>query len=393
VSPVSARFNWRSILLLTLIVSTAGAGCFWLLPRGSADIVFHGVVETQDVRLGSKVGGRVAAVKVAEGGTVPAGTELVTFEAPELLAKVAQQKARVEAAKANLAKLEAGPRLQEKQAARAAWEAAAARSQRIVRGWREEEIRTAQADYEAAVAVQRLAKEELERVEPLFKQRATPRSSYDTAVAELTRTTNVVNGLRAKLDMIQSGSRTEDREEAAALERQAKAQFELLEAGTRPEDLALARHQLEEAKALLDELEAQLRETRLLAPEPAIIETVGVRAGDVVSPNQPVIRVLRAEDLWVRIFVPETQLGRVRLGDTVTIDTDDRSIGRYSGKVIQIATISEFTPRNVQTVEGRRNQFFGVKIRIDEPQGRFKTGMAAKVTFPAPPVDSAGARP
>ncbi len=113
-----------------------------------------------------------------------------------------------------------------------------------------------------------------------------------------------------------------------------------------------------------------------------MVEVLAVRKGDLVMPNQPVVRVLRAEDMWVKVYVPETELGKLRLGQDVEVTVDAYPGRRFQGKVIQIASESEFTPRNVQSLDERRHQMFGVKVRVDDPQGVFKSGMAADVWLP-----------
>ena len=106
--------------------------------------------------------------------------------------------------------------------------------------------------------------------------------------------------------------------------------------------------------------------------------------GDVVPANQPIIRVLRTDDLWVKIFVPETQYGLVTLNKEVDVTVDSHPGMKLKGVVIQRSNISEFTPRNVQSIDERRHQVFGVKIRVDDPQGVLNAGMAAEVSIPLP---------
>ena len=110
-----------------------------------------------------------------------------------------------------------------------------------------------------------------------------------------------------------------------------------------------------------------------------------VRQGDVVAANQPVVRVLRTDDLWVKVYVPETKLARVRLRQPVEVTVDGYAGRSFAGQVRQIAADSEFTPRNVQSVDERRHQVFGVRIRVsqsDDPSERIlKSGMAAEVVF------------
>jgi multidrug resistance efflux pump len=113
-----------------------------------------------------------------------------------------------------------------------------------------------------------------------------------------------------------------------------------------------------------------------------VVEVLAVRRGDLVTPNQSLLRVLRADDMWVRVYVPETQLSRVRLGQDVEVRVDGYPGRTFAGTVAQIASVSEFTPRNVQTADERHNQVFGIKVRVADPQGVFKSGMAADVIVP-----------
>src|SRR5262249_51182254 len=123
-------------------------------------------------------------------------------------------------------------------------------------------------------------------------------------------------------------------------------------------------------------------EAVVVAPEAAVVEVLAVRKGDLVTPNQPVLRVLRTADLWVKVYVPETELGRVHLGQEVDVGVDCFRDRRFKGKVVLSSSYSYFTPRIVQSVDERRHQFFGVRVQIDDPQGVFKAGMAAEVFIP-----------
>jgi multidrug resistance efflux pump len=317
-------------LFLLLVAVAVGLGFFWPFSQRHETLILPGVVEVQEVRLGSKVGGRVAEVSIMEGQIAEPGQVLVRFDLPELEAQASQQRARVAALEAELEKAIKGPR--------------------------PEEIRQARGDVAAAEADVTLALEEFERADKLYRQGSLAKAEYDAAVAARDRSRGRAASLQARLD--------------------------LLLAGTRPEDIELARAQVAEARAKLKEIEANLAEGVVRAPERALVEVVAVRKGDLVPPNMPVVRVLRADDLWVKVYVPETQLGKVRLGQEVTVTMDSYPERRFKGTVFFIANESEFTPRNIQSIDERRHQVFGVKIRVVDPQGIFKSGMAAEVTLP-----------
>jgi HlyD family secretion protein len=373
------------VLLATaalLAACAAALGFFWPFGNHQEVLRLPGIVEIQEVRLGSKVGGRVLKVLAREGEMVKPGEELVVFDVPEVQAQLEQAQAKLAAAYADWEKAEAGPRLEEKRAAWATAEAARARYERMLAGWRAEEKEQARSDMEAADADLKQAREDLVRSTELYRQRAAAKADYDAALAARNRAQGRYNSVRFRYEMMEAGNRKEDKETARAEWKQAEWQAKLLDAGTRPEDKAAARARMDELRARVEELKVNLREQTVYAPERAIVEVLSVRKGDLVLPNTPVVRVLRAEDLWVKVYVPETELGKVRLKQVVDVRIDAFPHKRFRGTVIQVASISEFTPRNVQSADERRLQVFGVKVRVDNPQGAFKAGMFAEVVLP-----------
>jgi HlyD family secretion protein len=379
--------TWKHIVPAALVVAAVAAalGFFWPFGNNKTTLRLPGVVETQEIRLGSKVGGRVAEIGAMEGDLVQPSQILVRFEAPELEAQLAQAKAKLAAAEAELDETVNGARPEEKEAAQAAVEVAKARWERLKAGWREEEKRQARSELDSAEAELNLAREEFQRVERLYRQGSATRAEWDTARATRDRAVGRAEAARARADMLTAGSRAEDIAEAVAEMRRLQAQYELVLAGSRVEDIAQAKARVVEAAARVRELEANLQEALVRAPEAVVVEVLGVRKGDIVAPNQPVVRVLRADDLWVRVYVPETELGKVRVGQEVRVTIDSYQ-KEFPGTIIQINSISEFTPRNVQSADERRHQVFGVKVRVEQPadpsQRVFKSGMAAEVTVP-----------
>ena len=151
-----------------------------------------------------------------------------------------------------------------------------------------------------------------------------------------------------------------------------------LERGNRPEDIAAAKATLEAEQKQLGYLERQRAESVVKSPAAGVIESMDLRPGDLVGPNQPVARMLEPSQIWVRVYVPEPQLGRVHNGQRAAIKVDTWPNREFPGKVVEIRTQSEYTPRNVQTLDQRMDQVFGVKVAI-EPAPELKPGMAATV--------------
>jgi len=169
---------------------------------------------------------------------------------------------------------------------------------------------------------------------------------------------------------------------AATLEQSAQAarkRYELLVEGTRPE-------RIQQAQAQLAELDTQLREMRIVAPSNCVLETLSVRVGDVLPPNHEVATLLLPDHLWVRVYVPELWLSQIQLHEPVTVQCDSGN-RMFTGTVEQINRQAEFTPRNVQTVDDRIRQVFGIKVRLPSDTGVLKAGMSVDVVFPhVPPV-------
>jgi multidrug resistance efflux pump len=366
--------------IICLVAVVAGLGFFWPFGDRSGALHLHGIVEIQEVRLGSKVGGRVEKVLVTEGKMVGKDEVLVVFEAPELRAQRDELEAELAKAKADLEKVSLSlPR--DIEMAEAAAAAAKERWQKAEKGWRKEEIKMAKDDLDAAIADKRFADDEKVRVSDLFKKKSVSQSEYELALANETRAASKYAAARTKWDMMKAGGMKEDREAAKSEWQQAKSNYQKL-VETKYATLTLAQRAVDVLRAKLERNAIDLKETEVRAYEECLVEVVSVRAGDIVTPNQPIVRVLRAADMWVKVFVPETDIGKIQLDREVDVTIDSYPGKRFKGMVIQVGTIAEFTPRNVQSKEERHYQVFPVKIRVDNPQGVFKAGMAAEVTVP-----------
>jgi HlyD family secretion protein len=349
--------------------------------RREAPAEYSGTVETREIQVGSKVGGRVTEVLVEEGHAVKAGAPLIRFEAEELKAQREQAEARVAQAEAELARLQRGFRPEEIQQAEAAARQQQALLDAAKRGPREEELQQAHAEFAAAKAEATNAELEYQRVAALFASGDLAAQRRDNALARRDLTAAKAEAARQRLSLLQAGTREEDVRAAEQRYRQARAQAQLTERGSRSEDIAAGRARLREARGRVSELRTRMEESELRAPADARVEVVSVRPGDLVVPNRTVLTLLEPTQLWVRVYVPETQLGRVKVGQKATVKIDTFGDRTFSGTVEQIASQGEFLPRNVQTRDDREHQVFGVKVRVANPHGVLKSGMAATVTL------------
>jgi multidrug resistance efflux pump len=361
-------------------VSAAAAWAFTHSGKSNARLAVSGTIEARNIKVGSKTGGRIQSILVREGDRVGAGQVLVTFDDAESAAEVAQAAARVASAQATLNKLEAGYRSEEIAEARAQLGQAEASAVEAEHGYRPEEIGEATAERERASADEANAKTTYQRMEKLFQdevvsrqQRDDAKARWDQAVAVLGRTSNEV----AKL---QAGYRTETIANARARLQEAQASLAKMEHGYRPEEIAAAKAELAQAQAACAELGARHGEATITAPADAVVEVLDARPGDLLAPNTPVITLLEEGQVFVRVYVAETKIGAVKLGQTADVFVDSFPGKAWTAVVEQINQQTEFLPRNVQTQEERAHQVIGVKLRLQNAQA-VRAGMAADVAL------------
>jgi HlyD family secretion protein len=349
----------------------------WLAHRSRFE--YSGTVETREIQIGSKIGGRVTEVHVEEGQVVTAGTVLVRFECDELKAQRAQAQAAVEQAEADLDKMLRGNRPEEIAQAEATARAQQAALEAARNGPRRQEIEQAQADFSAASADAANAEVSYKRMQKLVATDVISRQQFDDARDKRDADIQRAESARQRLALLQAGTRPEDLDAAEHKYKQAEAAALLARKGFRKEDIEASRGRLAEAQGHVAELDARLREAELTAPADAVVETVSVRPGNLVPAGRIVITMLEVSQLWVKVYVPETDLAHVRVGQQATVRVDSFGNRAFFGHVGQIASQAEFLPRNVQTRSDREHQVFGVKVYVDNSQQILKSGMSATV--------------
>ncbi|MGC2299774.1 MAG: HlyD family efflux transporter periplasmic adaptor subunit [Acidobacteriaceae bacterium] len=350
-------------VIAALTIVAIWLGFAWAGWRSRAE--YSGTVETREIQIGSKVGGRVTEVAVEEGQRVKAGAPLVRFECDELKAQRVQAQAAIEQAQADMDKMLRGNRPEEIEQAEATARAEKAALEEARNGPRRQEIDQGKADYAAAAADATNAEVFYERMKKLVESDTISKQQYDDAKDKRDAAAQRAESARQRMAMLEEGTRVEDLNAADARFKQAAAAAELMRKGFRREDIEAARGRLAEAQGHVAELDARLREAELTAPADAVVEVVSVRPGDLVPAGRIVMTMLESSELWVKVYVPETQLAHVHLGQRATVKVD--SFGRtFDGHVGMIASAAEFLPRNVQTKSDREHEVFGVKVYVDK---------------------------
>ncbi len=319
----------KIIIPALIIIALAAAGLYFLRQEAeeeALDTVF-GNVDIREVTLGFRVGGRLEEIHFDEGEPVKQGDLLASLDPVPL----EQQRDRAEA------ELEIrGKELDLLQA-----------------GFRKEEIAQARARVAEAEAQLTNARRTLARQEELLAGQAGTEQQLDDARAR--------------------------RDQAEAARQVAGANLDLVEAGYREEEIAKAEAARKLAAAGLAEAGTRLEDTRLLAPCNGIIKSRVLEKGAIVAPGSPVFVISIQEKPWVRAYIPESSLGRIRPGMEVRVLTDTRPGKPYSGHIGFISPVAEFTPKSIHTEELRTNLVYRFRIIVDDPDDQLRQGMPVTV--------------
>ncbi len=320
----------RRIPLLVVVALALGAYGVYRVRQARAPFEWSGTVEARTIEIGSRVGGRVEQVHVREGDMVAVAQAIITLEKGDLPAQRLIAEGQLTQAESALEKV----------------------ADRALPTARRAEIEEAQARLQAQQAAQAKAKLDEERMRKLFTGGAATRVDADNAALVL---------------------RSADAQAAAS-----RAQLSTLLHGT-PQDVKSAKGLVDAARGRLQQIDVMLDELIVRAPRASRVEALDLRPGDILAPNAPAARLLEPGELYVRIYVPETQIGHVRPGMQVPITVDSFPGRAFGGRVESVASQGEFTPRNLQTADERADQVFATRVRIEDGADVLRAGMAALV--------------
>ncbi len=327
---------------LLLIVVTVAAGFLlgrlgMISGRNQNHLTLYGNVDLRQVDLAFNDSERLAEVLVQEGAKITRGQVLARLDTSRLK----PQTANVEAALA----------------------AQQAVVDRLHHGSRPQEIAQAQANVAAANADEVNARQNWTRLTALTSLttgRAVSEQDLETAK-------DALDSAQAHLHV-------------------AEKALELSVIGPRKEDIAQGEAQLRADQAQLELLHAQLADAELVAPSDAVVRTRLLEPGEMVSPQRPVLNLALTDPKWVRAYVSETDLGRIHAGMRASISTDSFPGRMYSGWVGFIASVAEFTPKAVQTVELRSSLVYEIRVFVQDAQDELRLGMPATVVLEFDPA-------
>ncbi len=321
----------RRILIVAVLalVAAAGAAWWWLsqAPAGGP-LILTGNVEVRQVNLGFKVAGRIQSLKVDEGDSVAGGQTLAQLEKVYFEDNIAQLMAQRDQARAAFTKMKAGNR--------------------------PEEIAQAAATVKEREATLANAKITLDRAEQLLKSNVGTRKAFDDAQAAY--------------------------REAEARLNSGREALRLMLAGFRVEDIEAARAQLADREAALQVAQRQLADADLLAPSRGVVLTRVREAGAIVAAGETVFVLSLTDPVWIRSYVSEVDLGRIKPGMEVSVKIDTPGAPVLKGRIGFISTTAEFTPKTVETQELRTALVYRIRIIVPDAGDILRQGMPVTVS-------------
>jgi HlyD family secretion protein len=291
------------------------------------EILASGTIEATEVEVAARIPERIQAVFFREGDRVEKGDLLIRLETLELGLQVKVATTRVAIAQRHL--------------------------QDLLAGAREQELKDGEAALDQAEADLKRTSADWERVETLFREGEVSESVRDASQAELAN--------------------------ATGRQQRAREALELLRAGTRPDRIEVARLEVEEAQTALEVARVRRQYAEITSPISGTVLLRSLEPGQVALVGVPILTLGDLDDLWVKVYVADADLGKIAIGQPVQVATASFSGKAYPGKIVSIANKAEFTPNNVQTRDERAKLVFAVKISLQNPDQELKPGMMADV--------------
>jgi len=319
----------RRILLIIIIAMAVAGLVYYLLTRNKEEeatfIKVSGNIETTEVDVGFKVSGRIVSRFFEEGDAIDQGKVLAKLDDEDLRNRLEVARATLMSAQARLSKLLAGSR--------------------------PEEIRQAEANLHQAQSDLGNKQIQYERMKGLYERGVIAKEVYDNA-------------------------ETSYKVAKAALQ-VATENYQLVKEGPRKEDIEDARAQVDQARASVKLNETQFSYTTLYSPISGVVLVKSGEIGEVVNPGTPVLTMADIQNVWLKAYIPETDLSRVKWGQEVVVTTDLRSQKKYKGRISFISSQAEFTPKQIQTEKERVTLVYRIKVNISNADRELKPGMPA----------------
>ena len=378
--------------LLPILLLVAGGYAYYRFRGPSRDtanrVVVSGNIELTEVNIAFKTAGKLIERNVDEGAVVKKGQVIARLDREQLLAQRAREVAGLESARAQLAQSQTAVEweranlaadIEQKRADLASMEA---RLLELKNGARPQEKLDAKAAVESAQSEVERSKRDWDRAQVLYKNDDISTAQFDQYRNRWESAEAALKQLQEREGLVLAGPRSEQIEAQAALVQRARGALKMAEANSlemkrREQDLMTRQAEIARSQASIALIDSQLADTIAASPVDGVVLVKSADVGEVLAPGTTVVTVGDIEHPWLRGYINETDLGRVKLGSKARITTDSYPGKTYNGRVSFIASEAEFTPKQIQTQQERVKLVYRIKIEMDNPQHELKSNMPA----------------
>lgn len=381
----------KAVRILIVLAVLAGAGIIvmragWFHREDPNRILLSGNIEMTQVDIAFKLPGRLVELNIREGSKVTRDMVIARVDQAGTARQKDREQAGLDGANAQLAQLHTAIEFQ-----RAAMEGdlavkaadlrqAEARLAELEAGSRPQEIQGARAQAQDAATWHEQARRDWERAQTLYKDEDISTAQYEQARSRFESTSAALKLAKERLQLVEEGPRKETIHAARAQVERARAALRLSEANRielrrREQELAVRQADIGRAKAGIAIIETQLDDTTVRSPIDGVVLVKSAEQGEVLAAGATVATIGDLEHPWLRAFISERDLGRVKIGAQVKLTTDSYPGKTYTGRVSFIASEAEFTPKQIQTTDERVKLVYRIKIDVENPQQELKASM------------------
>jgi len=386
----------KKILIPIVLLAAAGAAVYALRGGGKAPedrLVVSGNIELTEVDIAFKTAGRLIERTVNEGDSVQKGQVIARLDRDQLVAQRERESASVLSNETQLAQAQTAVELQRATLAadietrRGDLAAAEARLAELKNGSRPQEKADAHAAVEAAAAELDRSKKDWDRAQTLYKnddistaQRDQYRRNWENAEA-------MSKSAKEREDLVLAGPRQEQIQAQQAQVERSRGALKMAEASAielrrREQELATRRAEIVRTRANVTLIDSQLSDTIAASPCDGVVLVKSADVGEVLAPGTSVVTVGDIDHPWVRAYVNETDLGKVKIGAKVKVTTDSFKDKAFNGRISFISSQAEFTPKQIQTQQERVKLVYRIKIDVENPGRELKLNMPVDAEIP-----------
>jgi HlyD family secretion protein len=380
------RSAHRWTLPAILISAFAFSACSWWQRSGAESLKLYGNIELTQVDMGFKIPGKLVTLAVDEGDSVRQGMVLASLDKVQLQSQRNRDQAALVAADSQIPQLQTSIESQKVTLAgqtelrTAQLAQAQAVLQQLLAGSRPQEIEEARALVEESRSQHQQARQDWERAQVLYKNDDISTAQFDQYHSRFDATAAALKQAEQRLALVIEGPRKEEIEAARAQVAQARANLQLtqaagLELKRMEQELETRRAQVEQARAQVAVVDAQLADSVAPAPVNGVVLVKSSEVGEVLAAGTTFLTIGEMDRPWMRAYIGEQDLGRVKLGAKVKVTTDSFPGKVYWGRVTFISSEAEFTPKQIQTPEERVKLVYRIKVEVENPQYELKLNM------------------